>query len=52
MIPDFPHTIRIILAPSKKIVLRPDDVKSLPCWLSQLNWSGISKFEFKTISVS
>ena len=36
MIPDFPHIIKIRLAPLKFFLLRPDFAKSLPCWLSQL----------------
>ena len=39
MVPMIPHNIKIKLAPLKNFFLRPDDAKSLPCWLSQLNWS-------------
>ena len=40
MIPDFPHIIKIRLAPLKKKLLRPDFAKSLPCWLGQFCWDS------------
>ena len=43
MIPDFPYNIRLRLARLKFFLLHPDIAKSLPCWLSQFNFSCLAE---------
>ena len=41
MIPDFPHIMKILLAPLIFFLLHPDFAKSFPFWLSQFNSSQV-----------
>ena len=45
MIPDFPHIMKILLAPLIFFFLRHDFAKSLPCWLFQFNSNQVEMDE-------